>query len=134
MSNAAMSNAVAFPANTTPTQLPFEPSASPPSRFPQVHAIAQHEHIVASVTGLQGSGVALLRPFHIVVEPDEEYYIATSPIALVYEHGETWQEALRNYLEALLEHFRWLDEIEDSLGLSVQGELALLREYLRLEK
>jgi hypothetical protein len=97
-------------------------------------AVETRETRSAYISGLEGMDVQVVQPFSVRMDPDENRYIATSPISLVYEMGETWQAALRAYIFALVEHFTWLSEIEQSLSQSVQEELALLREHLQLKK
>lgn len=80
--------------------------------------------------GLSGAQVA--QPFYVLITPVADGFIAKSHISLIYEMGATWQEALRHYLVALSEHVEWLSEIEPTLSPSVQRELALLREYVRV--
>lgn len=92
------------------------------------------EPVIVYITGLSGIGIEVKNPFYVQIDRDEDGFIAKSPISLVYEMGETWQEALQYYVPALVEHFEWLTETEQSLSRSVRGELALLREYLWLKK
>jgi hypothetical protein len=130
-----MSSAVA-PLSST---LPSRPSPSflrPPwgRLFPQTLRVAARQSESVQVSGLEGLGIHVLKPFYIRVDPDDEGYIAKSSISFVYETGETWPEALRNVIFALKDHFEWLTEIEESLAPSVQEELALLREYLSSER
>ncbi len=65
------------------------------------------------------------------VEPSGDRFLATSSVSEVYELGETRDEAVHNYLDALVGHFHWLIEKEPVLAPSVQEELALLRRYLQ---
>jgi hypothetical protein len=120
--------------NTMRVVLPTARSASDQKVFPQLFGAETLETVFAYISDFSGGKTHTRKPFIVRVDPDEEGFIATSPISLVYEMGTTWHEALRNYLQALMEHFEWLVDIEHSLSASIQDELLVLREYLRTEE
>lgn len=134
-----MSSAV-LPRSTTSrstTMRPFVPAPNDmPGQepFPELLAANMGDGILVLISGLSGLAVQVLQPFYVRIDRDADGFIAQSPISLVYEMGETWQEALQNYVPALIEHFEWLTEIEHSLSRSVRDELTRLREYLWLKK
>ncbi len=71
---------------------------------------------VVHVTGLPVSSVHVKEPFFVRVEVEGDKFYASSPIGLVYELGDTQIDALRNYLDALAEHFEFLSEEEAVLS------------------
>jgi hypothetical protein len=129
-----MNSALAPESYTVRAPLPNASDTTWHRRLLNMLAVETRETRSAYISGLEGMDVQVVQPFSVRMDPDENRYIATSPISLVYEMGETWQAALRAYIFALVEHFTWLSEIEQSLSQSVQEELALLREHLQLKK
>lgn len=113
--------APSFQLSTTTSLRPsWEPTVSfPPSA------------ILVGVAAIPDAQVSVVTPFVVVIEPLGAHYIATSPISLAYEVGDTRAGALRSYLDTLVEHFAWLTEEEPRLAPTIQSELAQLRRFLR---
>lgn len=129
-----MSSAV-LPRSTT-VQSPLSSTKSSNDFLPTSSSVVAPSAPIGFPVRISGGlpGIGVVQPFHVLIEADGEGFIAKSPISLVYEWGETWQEALQSYIPVLVEHFEWLTEIEQSLSPAVKEELTLLRKYLWLEK
>ncbi len=76
--------------------------------------------------------VRVMQPFVIEVTPSEEEYLATSRISNAYELGATPGQAVRNYLEFLVDELIWLQKHEENLSVSIQQDLHLLQCYLQV--
>lgn len=87
--------------------------------------------LIVLVPQIPNSKVLVKRPFAIRIDLMDERFLATSPISEIYELGETGAEALRNYLDTLVDHFYWLREKEAVLAPSVKEEFVLLCRYLQ---
>ena len=74
----------------------------------------------------------VMRSFIVEVSPTEEEYIATSGISNAYELGATPGQAIRTYLEFLVDELIWLQKREENLSPSIHEELHLLQDYLRI--
>lgn len=74
----------------------------------------------------------VIQPFVVELTPRETGYLATSDISNAYELGATAGQALRNYLEFLVDELLWLQKNEEQLSPSIQEDLRLLQRYLRI--
>jgi hypothetical protein len=74
----------------------------------------------------------VLQPFHVKVERVEEGFIATSPISDVYELGETFAQAVSNYLYSLVDEIMWFQDHKESLSPSMLKDFGKLLSYLSL--
>lgn len=86
---------------------------------------------VISVSHPQATAL-VIQPFIIEIVPTEEEYLATSRISNAYELGATPGQAVRNYLEFLVDELIWLQKHEETLSDSVYEDLCLLQRYLRI--
>jgi hypothetical protein len=84
------------------------------------------------VRAIPGAQVSVTHPFFIQIEPDGNQYHTYSQISLIFEAGDTPANAVRNYLDVLVDHFEWLTEEESSLAPHIRQELNVLRHYLAL--
>ncbi len=90
-----------------------------------------HEGYKIRVSDSQATAI-VIQPFDVRISPTEEEYIATSYISNLFELGETPGQAIRNYLEMLVDALTWLKKHEANLSPSVFEELRLLQSYLRI--
>ncbi len=74
----------------------------------------------------------VIRPFVIGLTRSEEGYMASSRISNAYELGVTPYQAIRSYLEFLVDELIWLRKNEENLSASIHEELYLLQSYLRI--
>jgi signal transduction histidine kinase len=74
----------------------------------------------------------VIQPFVVELTPREGGYMATSDISNAYELGATAGQALRNYLEFLVDELIWLQNHEEDLSSSIHEDLRLLQSYLRI--
>lgn len=72
------------------------------------------------------------QPFIVEVVPMESDFLATSRISNAYELGVSVGQALRNYLEFLVDELIWLQTHEKELSPSITEDLRLLQNYLRI--
>lgn len=72
------------------------------------------------------------RPFVIGLTRTEDGYMASSRISNAYELGVTPYQAIRSYLEFLVDELIWLRKNEENLSASIHEELYLLQGYLRI--
>lgn len=90
-----------------------------------------HRGVEISIDEPNATGV-VIRPFVIELDPTEEGYIATSRISNAFELGATPLEAVKNYLEFLVDELFWLQKNVEQLSPSIQEDLHLLQRYLRI--
>src|SRR5438105_7597364 len=62
----------------------------------------------------------VIQPFVVELIPRETGYLAISDISNAYELGATAGQALRNYLELLVDELLWLQKNEEQLSPSIQ--------------
>lgn len=74
----------------------------------------------------------VIRPFVIGLTHTEEGYMASSRISNAYELGATPYQAIRSYLEFLIDELLWLRKNEENLSSSMHEDLYLLQSYLRI--
>jgi hypothetical protein len=74
----------------------------------------------------------VIQPFVVEVKLKGEEYLATGHISNAYEFGVTPGEALKNYLEILIDELTWLEKHEAELSPSVHEDLHLLQSYIRI--
>ncbi len=74
----------------------------------------------------------VIRSFVIGLTPTEEGYMATSQISNSYELGVTPQQAIRNYLEFLVDELIWLEKNQENLSSSIHEDFSLLQSHLRI--
>lgn len=74
----------------------------------------------------------VIRPFVIGLTRTEEGYMASSHISNAYESGATPIQAIKSYLEFLVDELFWLRKNEDNLSASIHEDLYLLQSYLRI--
>lgn len=75
-------------------------------------------------------GIQVRQTFYILLAPTEEGFVATSPIADVYEVELLVRDAVRNYLYSLADELLWLEERKDSLSDSMLKQLYKLQLYI----
>ena len=74
----------------------------------------------------------IIRPFIIGLTRTDEGYMASSRISNAYELGETPYQAIKSYLEFLVDEFLWLSKNEENLSASIHDEFSLLQKYLQI--
>jgi len=86
------------------------------------------------VIRLPGSKVIAIvtQPFLVEITPAEDGYVATSSISNVYEMGATHRIAIINFFKSLVDELIWLQKHEKELSPSIQQELRLLQNYIRI--
>lgn len=70
--------------------------------------------------------------FLVQVTPGADGYQVISLISYAYAFGDTPGQAIRYYLEEVVEQLDWLQRHENSLSNSVRHELVCLQQYLRI--
>jgi hypothetical protein len=79
-----------------------------------------------------GATARVIQPFYVEVIPTEDGYMASSGISNAFELGKTAGQALRNYLEFLVDELIWLQKNVKQLSPSIQEDLHLLQRFLRI--
>ncbi len=79
-----------------------------------------------------GTTARVIQPFYVEVIPTEDGYMASSGISNAFELGKTAGQALRNYLEFLVDELIWLQKNVKQLSPSIQEDLHLLQRFLRI--
>lgn len=74
----------------------------------------------------------ITRPFVIGLTRTEEGYMASSRISNAYEVGVTPYQAIKRYLEFLVDELLWLKKNEENLSASIHEEFSLLQKYLQI--
>ena len=74
----------------------------------------------------------IIRPFIIGLTRTEEGYMASSRISSAYELGVTPYQAIKSYLEFLVDELLWLSKNEESLSASIHEEFSVLQKYLQI--
>lgn len=90
-----------------------------------------HSGIAISISKPQATAI-VTHSFPVEVAPTEEGYIATSRISNAFELGASASEAVRNYLEFLVDELIWLQKHEKELSTSIREDLRHLQHYLRI--
>lgn len=70
--------------------------------------------------------------FYVEVRLVGEEYIASSSISNSFEIGETPGQAIKNYLELLVDKLIWLEKHQAELSPSIRQDLRLLQSYVRI--
>jgi hypothetical protein len=89
------------------------------------------KNVIISIHKPEATAV-VIRPIVIGLTPTEEGYMASSHFSNAYELGATLHQAIRNYLEFLVDELLWLRNNEENLSSSIREELYLLQSYLRI--
>jgi len=84
------------------------------------------------VTDPDATGI-VIQLFVVEIKHSREEFLATSHISNSYEFGETLGQSLKNYLEILVDELTWLEKHKAELSPSIQEDLHLLQNYLRIE-
>jgi hypothetical protein len=74
----------------------------------------------------------VVQPFVIEVKLTGEEYLATGDISNTYEFGSTPGNAIKNYLEILVDELLWLEKHEAELSPSVREDLHSLQNHIRI--
>ncbi len=74
----------------------------------------------------------MIQPFTVEVAPSEEEYLASSRISNAYELGMLPSLAVKNYLAVLADELVWLQKNEANFSASLQDDLLLLQQFLRV--
>lgn len=74
----------------------------------------------------------VIQPFYIEVRLVGEEYITSSHIANSFEIGGTPGQAIKNYLELLIDKLSWLEKHLSELSPSIRQDLHLLQNYVRI--
>lgn len=90
-----------------------------------------HQGVIIRIFDPQATAV-VEQPFIVEVVPMESDFLATSRISNAYELGVSVGQALRNYLEFLVDELIWLQTHEKELSPSITEDLRLLQNYLRI--
>lgn len=70
--------------------------------------------------------------FYVEVRLVGEEYIASSSISNSFEIGETPGQAIKNYLELLVDKLIWLEKHQAELSPSIRQDFRLLQSYVRI--
>lgn len=89
------------------------------------------EDLEIRVTDPDTTGM-VIQLFVIEIKYTEEEFLATSHISNSYEFGETFGQALKNYLAILVDELTWLEKHQAELSSSIQEDLHLLQNYIRI--
>ena|SRR5579863_2568434 len=74
----------------------------------------------------------VIQLFVVEIKHTGEEFLATSHISNSYEFGETFGQALKNYLAILVDELTWLEKHQAELSPSIQEDLHLLQNYIRI--
>jgi hypothetical protein len=74
----------------------------------------------------------VIRPFYITVRLVGDQYNASSTISNSYEFGDTPGQAIKNYLELLIEELSWLEKHKAELSPSISEDFYLLQTYVQI--
>ena len=70
--------------------------------------------------------------FYVEVRLVGEEYLCSSSISNSFEIGETPGQAIKNYLELLVDKLIWLEKHQAELSPSIRQDLRLLQNYVRI--
>lgn len=70
--------------------------------------------------------------FHVEVRLMGEEYVASSNISNSFEIGETPGQAIKNYLELLVDKLVWFQKHRTELSPSIYQDFRLLQSYIRI--
>ena len=73
---------------------------------------------------------SVIQPFYVKVRLVADEYIASSTISNSYEFGVTPGQAIKNYLELLVDELTWLEKHKAELSPSISEDLRLLQSYV----
>src|SRR5574337_1281428 len=90
-----------------------------------------HPGVIIKIFDPQATAI-VAQPFIVEVVPMESDFLATSRISNAYELGVSVGQALRNYLEFLVDELIWLQIHKKELSPSIAEDLRLLQNYLRI--
>ena len=90
-----------------------------------------HKGIEIRVSHLDTTAI-VIRPFYITVRLVGDQYNASSTISNSYEFGDTPGQAIKNYLEMLVEEISWLEKHKAELSSSINEDLYLLQKYVQI--
>lgn len=99
-------------ATRSSSEVRFVTSPSQPRRGAQMHPASGTPNDTTYVQTLSGKlleGWALREPISVVVEPDDDGYIASDSITTVYGYGATGPDALLDYIISLCEFHQLLE-------------------------
>lgn len=74
----------------------------------------------------------VMQPFGIEVRLVGNVYVASSNISTAYDFGETPKEAIRNYLELLVDKLTWFEKHKVELSPAIRQDFHLLESYVRI--
>lgn len=74
----------------------------------------------------------VIRPFGVEVRLVGKEYVASSNISNAYDFGEAPKEAIRNYLELLVDKLTWFEKHKVELSPSICQDFRLLESYVRI--
>lgn len=91
---------------------------------------------IASLFGLPAGPIApgweLAQFLPVELERDEDgTYIASDAMLLIYGSGESWREALEDYISALIEYYQLVEEGAERGSENDRRELRRVRGYVR---
>ncbi|HVB60381.1 MAG TPA: hypothetical protein VNE61_04230 [Ktedonobacteraceae bacterium] len=89
------------------------------------------ESLEIRVTDPDATGT-VIQLFVVEIKHTGEEFLATSHISNSYEFGETIGQALKNYLAILVDELIWLEKHQVELSPSIQEDLHLLQNYIRV--
>jgi len=74
----------------------------------------------------------VVRPFGVEVRLVGKEYVVSSNISNSYDFGETPNQAIRNYLELLVDKLTWFEKHKVELSPSIRQDFRLLQSYVRM--
>lgn len=90
-----------------------------------------HEGAVIRVSRPDATAV-VIRPFNVEVRLTGEEYVASSSISNAFELGETPDQAIKNYLELLVDKLTWFEKHLAELSPSIRRDFHFLQNYVRI--
>jgi len=90
-----------------------------------------HEGIKIRISRPDATAI-VMHLFYVKVRPVGEEYIASSNISNSYEFGATIGQAIKNYLELLVDKLTWFEKHRAELSPSIRQDFQLLQSYVRI--
>jgi hypothetical protein len=95
--------------------------------------VAQHAvSLIVPIDSLAPATLEIIAPFHVVVQPYEDEFVATFFDANISATGDTQQEAVENVKDMVVDLFEFLDgQPSRGLGAAMQRQQNVLRAVLK---
>lgn len=115
----------------TPSLSPEIELAELEKRLSRCEDALSHLPTVIPLSSFAPEPIELLKPIDVVVQPDDDFFVATFFDANINASGESQLEAFEMLKSMIASTFRLLCEQEAVLGDEPKRQLAVLRQFIR---